>query len=56
MMDYLDVSTIILFLIALALALFSMRRSPHVVKQGVSLSVERFLAVLPRMGLAILAA
>jgi uncharacterized membrane protein YraQ (UPF0718 family) len=36
--------------------LYSVRRSPHVVKQGVTMSVERFVAVLPRMGLAILAA
>ena len=56
MMEFIDVSTIVLFLIALCLALFSVRRSPHVVKQGVTLSVERFLAVLPRMGLDILAA
>lgn len=56
MMDYIDVSTIVLFLIALGLALYSVRQRPHVVKQGVSMSVERFLAVLPRMGLAILAA
>ncbi len=56
MMQFFDISTGILFLIALGLALFSMRRQPHVVKQGVTLSFERFFAVLPRMGLAILAA
>ena len=52
----LDVSTIILFLIALGLAAFAARRQPHIVKQGTFMSVERFLAVLPRMALAILAA
>ena len=56
MTQFIDGSTIVLFLIALGLALFALRRQPHIVKQGVTLSVERFFAVLPRMGLAILAA
>ena len=56
MMEFIDVSTIVLFLIALGLALYCVRQRPHVVKQGVTLSAERFIAVLPRMGLAILAA
>lgn len=52
----LDISTIILFLMALALAMVAARRQPHIVKQGTIMSVERFFAVLPRMALAILAA
>lgn len=52
----LDLSTIILFLIALGLAVVAARRQPHIVKQGTVMSVERFFAVLPRMALAILAA
>ena len=52
----LDLSTIVLFLIALGLAMVAARRQPHIVKQGTLMSMERFFAVLPRMGLAILAA
>lgn len=52
----LDVSTLVLFGIACALAALAARRSPHLVKQGVGLSIERFLTVLPRIGLALIAA
>ncbi len=51
-----DMSTIVLFILAALLALYALKRSPAVARQGTTLSVERFFAVLPRMGLAILAA
>ena len=49
----LSVSTLVLFAIALALAAIAARKNPHLVRQGVMLSVERFLAILPRIALAL---
>jgi uncharacterized membrane protein YraQ (UPF0718 family) len=51
-----DIASLVLFGIALVLAAVAARRSPHLIKQGVGLSIERFLTILPRIGLALIAA
>jgi len=51
-----DIATVMLLGIALVLAGVAARRSPHLVKQGVGLSIERFFMILPRIGLALIAA
>ena len=52
----LSVSTLVLLAIALGLAALAARKNPHLVRQGVMLSVQRFIAILPRIALALTAA